>query len=286
VSGFGSSMAQRLVLLTAFVAAWACGGAFASPRHSEARLIADVDSIQPGKGFTLGLLIRLPERWHTYWLNPGDDGMAPSMKWLLPEGFTAGPVQWPVPRRFGTPPLVSFGYEREVLLFREVLAPANLPTNRECTVKVSASWLTCDDICVPQTAALELSLPSRAVPPLPSATWRPVFAIARKALPAVDPAWSFRAVGGRLSVTLCVELPSAVPSRRMAQGLFFPATPELVVYGLQAWTRSKNAYCLNMDRFQPGAPLPDRLQGVLAVPGEGNEIEKAFAVDVPISARR
>ena len=40
-----------------------------------------------------------------------DAGMPPSLDWELPNEWTAGPLRFPVPERFETPPLASFGYK-------------------------------------------------------------------------------------------------------------------------------------------------------------------------------
>ena len=67
------------------------GHAVASPvattAHSRAELLSDRDAVGPGERFTLALRLRLSPGWHTYWLNPGDSGMAPEFRWTLPEGM-------------------------------------------------------------------------------------------------------------------------------------------------------------------------------------------------------
>jgi hypothetical protein len=88
--------------------------AYAAPvqtPHVEAELVSAVRSIEPGKPFTVALRLQHDEYWHTYWKNPGDSGMATAIEWTLPEGFSAGPIQWPTPQRIPIPPLANFGYE-------------------------------------------------------------------------------------------------------------------------------------------------------------------------------
>ena len=46
---------------------------------------------------------------------PGDAGEPPHIVWTLPAGMTAGPLQFPAPKRLPLGPLMDFGYENEVL---------------------------------------------------------------------------------------------------------------------------------------------------------------------------
>jgi len=61
--------------------------------HVESELISEVAAIQPGVPFTVGLRMKMDEHWHTYWLNPGDSGLATTIAWTLPEGFRAGDIR-------------------------------------------------------------------------------------------------------------------------------------------------------------------------------------------------
>ena len=279
----GSYVANATVVLT--TALW-CGVGFslrAAQPPSQARLIAEVETVQVGVPFSLGVLISLPEGWHTYWLNPGDAGMPPTMEWRLPEGFTAGPMRWPAPRRFDEPPLTAFGYAREVLLFRDITPPGNLATGRTFRIEVNASWLVCDDICVPRTGQLELTLGARAEAPVMSAQWEPVFARARRELPAADPAWAFTASADDKALWLQVVPPPAIRPDVLTRAAFFPAARDLVQYGAGAWTRSGKAYRLRMERISGGGSLPARLEGVLTLPKKDNEAAKALAVDAALA---
>ena len=62
-----------------------------------------------------GLYFKLEPGWHVYWKNAGDAGEPPHIHWTLPAGVTAGPLQFPAPKRLPLGPLMDFGYEDEVL---------------------------------------------------------------------------------------------------------------------------------------------------------------------------
>ena len=87
-------------------------------------LIADVQKIEPGQKFRLGVWYRIQPNWHIYWKYAGDAGIPTQIDWQLPDGFHAGPLQWPLPTRDQEPGgLEVFDYSNEVLLFAEVQAP-------------------------------------------------------------------------------------------------------------------------------------------------------------------
>src|SRR4051794_36086107 len=41
----------------------------------DAKLVANTNSVAPGKPFKVGLLLRMVPGWHTYWKFPGDAGI-------------------------------------------------------------------------------------------------------------------------------------------------------------------------------------------------------------------
>ena len=61
--------------------------AAAQTDHVSARLIADAMSVEPGGVLTVGLHKQIIPRWHTYWKNAGDSGLATSIAWTLPAGI-------------------------------------------------------------------------------------------------------------------------------------------------------------------------------------------------------
>ena len=81
----------------------------------EVELLAEVNAIVPGKSFQVGLRIRHEKGFHTYWQNPGIVGVATSLKWTLPEGFTASEIQWPYPELTKMASYPCHGYELSLI---------------------------------------------------------------------------------------------------------------------------------------------------------------------------
>jgi thiol:disulfide interchange protein DsbD len=124
-----------------------------------ANLVADRTAVVPGQTISFGVLLDLAPGWHVYWRNPGDAGLATKLQWEWPEGWEASPVNWPVPRRIIEPgDLQVFAYKKQVLLWQQVRVPEDF-TGSEATVRVRATWLVCEAICIPGAASLELTLP-------------------------------------------------------------------------------------------------------------------------------
>jgi thiol:disulfide interchange protein DsbD len=112
--------------------------------------------VQAGSTTQLGLHFTLDKGWHVYWVNAGDSGEPPSIKWTLPAGLTAGAMQFPAPKRLPLGPLMDFGYEDEVLFPIPLTVAAG--TTGPADLKAHVSWLVCREVCIPGKADLTLPL--------------------------------------------------------------------------------------------------------------------------------
>ncbi|MHC4922687.1 MAG: protein-disulfide reductase DsbD domain-containing protein [Planctomycetota bacterium] len=183
------AVATALVLVLSSSASAAAQDPF-SPVHSDkhpatARLLVEHSAFTPGKPLTVGLHLKLEKDWHVYWKNPGDSGEPPSLKWDLPEGWTAGPLQFPAPKRLMEGDLVTFGYDKEVLLLALVKPPKEWK-DESVTLKATASWLVCKDVCLDGEASLDLTITSGAVSAKLDRETLALFQRTRRALPRTD----------------------------------------------------------------------------------------------------
>src|SRR5213075_598680 len=125
----------------------------------KAELLADTNAVVPGKTFTVGLLLRMAPRWHTYWKFSGDAGLPTELNWKLPPGWKVSEIQWPIPLKTIDPgDIQTYGYENEVLLIQEIRPPSKID-NPSVKLSADASWLVCEKICIPGSATLQLELP-------------------------------------------------------------------------------------------------------------------------------
>ena len=127
-------------------------------QHLTVELLPLHDSIQPGGNALIGLHFTLDKGWHVYWINAGDSGEPPTIKWKLPPGITAGAMQFPAPRRLPLGPLMDFGYEDEVLFPVTLSADSTLKAPSSAPLSAHVNWLVCREVCIPGKADLALPL--------------------------------------------------------------------------------------------------------------------------------
>ena len=224
----------------------------------KAELLADTSAIVPGKPFTIGLLLRMAPKWHTYWAFSGDAGLPTELKWKLPSGWKVGEIQWPIPLKTIDPgDIETYGYENEVLLMQEITPPQKLDNS---TVKLSAeaNWLVCEKICIPGSATPQLELPV-------STTSQPanseLFARYRHLLPQNWPASNVASTSwSRVGRDLRLKITSEALAKYSALD-FFPLPGPDVVVG-HPTTESRNA---NEVTFR--VPIESSEKNLSSIPG-------------------
>ncbi len=203
-------MRQCLPLIALLLLPFGAGARESAPvvtSHATATLVAAEDSAAPGKPLHLALRLQLPAGWHTYWLNPGDAGNAPT---LTLEGAKAGPLGFPAPERVADAGLVSYVLPGDVWLpFTATPAGAG-----PLALRAHADFLVCSTICVPQRADLALDLPAGTGAPGADA---PRIAAANAALPRPSPFAATLGADG----TLRLDAPGLSPEH----ALFLPEQP-------------------------------------------------------------
>ena len=182
--------------LIAAVAAASIASAWCAPvqrPHIEAELIAEKLALRPGEPVTMALRLKMEKRWHTYWRNPGDSGLPTKITWTLPQGFTAGPIQWPAPRRINVGPLTNFGYEGEIFLLSDIQVPAGLAPGSAVPITARADWLVCEEICIPGDATFSVMLPVSDEAAGVDPKWAKAIERTREQLPRKLDGWSLDA---------------------------------------------------------------------------------------------
>ena len=221
-------------------------------QHLTAELTTLRPQITPGGTLQAGLVLTLEENWHVYWTNAGDSGEPPSIKWTLPQGISAGALQFPPPERLPLGPLMDFGYEQQVAYpFTLTAAPGLKPGKVHLDAHVN--WLVCASQCFPGKAHLGLDVD--IVPgPLPDPPLVGTLGQAIKSLPVPLPAnMSATAVGDAKSLGLTVHT-----GARVTTAEFYPYLQDVCSNG-QCSPQSVIANAAP----QPFEPLPDGVRLVL-----------------------
>jgi|CXWL01.1.fsa_nt_gi thiol:disulfide interchange protein DsbD len=165
------SLPYRLFLQAVAVIVLLC--VFVFPTYAKnnvrATLVSEYSTIEEEKNIRLGVLLNAPDGWHTYHKNPGDAGLPTKLKWLLPDGFSAGEIDWPQPTKFAEGDLTTYGYTGETLLPVTITVPKKL-SDKSYSFTVHAEWLSCNEICIPESQTLNIELPVGDVSPSPESS--------------------------------------------------------------------------------------------------------------------
>ena len=125
--------------------------------HAAARLIAGSMIKTAGAAYLrAGVEIRLDPGWKTYWRDPGDSGVPPTLDFAGSDNVNLVTVLWPVPERFpdgagGN----SIGYMDHIIFpLRVIPKDAAKPPS----VHLKLAYAVCANLCMPVEANLQLLL--------------------------------------------------------------------------------------------------------------------------------
>ncbi len=282
-------MVRLLGFVLALMAGLACAvpAAWAQPApRVEASLVAEQMALVPGGTVTIALREIIAPGWHVYWVNPGDSGEPTQINWKLPEGFSAGALQWPAPERIAVDPLVNYGFAGELLLLSDIRVPPDLKPGTMATLAADVTWLACADTCVPESASLRLDLPVSAGPSEANAGVAALFARARSGLPQALPKSMRFAVDGK-TLNLVLDEPEIARATRKAE--LFPTEPDIIRHAVeQKLSRGNGALHLKTEPGRLLAPAEgktprDAFDAVLVLTDKAGT-RSAFAVSAEVGA--
>ncbi len=151
---------------------------WASNVHGAARLITAVEATGSSTRLDVGLQLRLTPGWHTYWRTPGDAGFAPTVDWRGSKNLASAALAWPAPRRLPSlGGLETYGYSDGVVL---PIAVTLAHPGTALRLHAEVDYASCQEVCIPYHASLDLALPPGLALPGPEAA---LIAAERTALP-------------------------------------------------------------------------------------------------------
>jgi thiol:disulfide interchange protein DsbD len=228
----------------------------------EAQLIVDSTTIPPGQPFWGALVLRMDPKWHTYWINPGDSGYAAQMKWDM-DGFKADDFRWPTPKRLPTPPLMSYGYEDEVVLPVRITPPATMTYGQTYKIGGTAHWLMCKDICLPGDADLFVEVTAGTMR-VPHDVHDAIIQTTLARLPGNPLELTATADYGDTTLTLTIQAPEGeeLPG---ASFVFIPATEGVINDSAEQKTRldDPRTLVITVERDGFNKLTPDPLDGLI-----------------------
>lgn len=226
-------------------------------QHLTAELVTFGSTIAPGGTLQAGLVLTMEDKWHVYWINAGDSGEPPHIKWTLPAGLTAGPMLFPPPSRLPLGPLMDFGYE-DTAAFPVTLTAAAKMKPGPVHVDALVDWLVCAQVCIPGKAHLGLNL---TVGP-PAAPVQPVGALgqALTLLPKPLPEdGSARIVGGKKDFVITIKT-----GTREADAEFYPIDTDLIANASEQVVEPlPDGVRIRVERSPDLSKLPEKIRGVV-----------------------
>jgi DsbC/DsbD-like thiol-disulfide interchange protein len=149
---------------------------WAPAAKSQARLIA-------GGGDLAGFEIALAPGAITYWRDPGDAGLPPTLDFSGSDNIASVEPEFPAPKRIKEADGgEAFGYDGDVVF---PLRVKPLDPTKPATLKLNADFAVCEKVCLPAKARLGLELPSAGASPYASAIDAALAAVPR-AIPPKD----------------------------------------------------------------------------------------------------
>lgn len=198
----------------------------------EVELISESTTVVPGEEVWLAIRLDPIDHWHTYWKFGGDSGEATEARdWQVPDGTSIGDIVWPIPEwtPFLGSELVTFTYEREVLLPIPITVPADF-TGEIFTVATNIAWQVCEEICIPGDADFSLSLPVAETLQIDE-RWQAAFAETRAHTPVPleqhDLRASFNDHDGKINVMVAASDPVFAD---VDEAWFFPIERRIMRY--------------------------------------------------------
>ena len=224
--------------------------------HAKASLITNLQDSQQ-ESFYIGVRLEMQEGWHTYWENPGDSGSPFDATWEVAQGVIVENVEWPTPITIPYPPLMTFGYEGDVVFPFKVFRAIDSDLS---SITVDFNFLICADICIPEKASLTLDL-SSAIPNF-------LVDEAIKNLPTDFVQTQSIVEGDNLKITFNSSQP-------INSAYFFPRQDNLFAYAptQQLISLEDNAYEIAIPVLSNEV---DSFSGILSINGEGFQVEEKF----------
>lgn len=234
--------------------------------HLTSQLISYSRSVAPGGLLMLGLLLEHDSGWHTYWQNPGDSGLPTRINLTINGKQQQGEFLWPLPARVPLDEqLVNFGYKGWVVLPLAVQVPADIESEA-LQIEARASWLVCEDACIPGSGEYRLTLPL-ASEASPDPRWQADFDKAARRQPRQLPTGSRFTVGDD-QVTL--RMPKSLFPGKPKGWVFFPITTEVVRNSQEpVWRQDGQDWVAELDRNEYFTRLPAQFDWLLVRGDDG-----------------
>jgi thiol:disulfide interchange protein/DsbC/DsbD-like thiol-disulfide interchange protein len=256
-------------------------------RPVEVELVSAGRTVVPGETTWIAVRLKPSLGWHTYWRYAGDVGSAPSVEWNLPSGWKAGSFIWPQPHKIPSPPLASYGYERELFLATPIEVPQSARVGSTARIAARVTWVVCAEECIADDVDLSIARPVAASTVIDSTVMNALVAEQQRA-PLPQGEWTARASVDSSDVILFARPPSGLLASSALPTDFFIDSAGVIDHAAPVrarWTDSLIEMRIKRSDYANG--VPGRVKGVVVF-GKTDSIgtgdNRAFEIVAPVDS--
>lgn len=271
----GGSACVALVAVFAATSATAAVGQWASGAKARVRLV--VAGIGNDGRLAGDIQIALPPGWKTYWRDPGDAGIAPTIDFSASRNLGPAEVSFPPPQRYDDGYSVTNIYTGTVDLPVSAVVPDRASA---VDLALSLDLGVCEEVCIPDHVEARLLVPAgRASDPAAAK----IVADARAALPGAPEPGVF-SVGGVVRAGGSDKRPTfrfALTAPDAAKAVVFVEGPDDWYAGAPAVSSASGntaSFSVTFDRLVAKTPIAGAHFRVTVV-SDGRAIEQTVGLD-------
>lgn len=242
----------------------------ASSMHARPRLVPERQTVLPGEDLLVAIDFAIDEGWHTYWPGMNDTGFAMHAKIETSANATTGDLLWPAPHRYSpSEGILDHVFDERMTVLLPVHVREDATLGDTVSLRVAMRWLVCEEVCLPESAELSLTIPVAEGASRPDRDTSAMFEAARLRLP-IPPKPTDGVAATMDGDRLTIEVSGA---ERLA---FYPLEDSRRPYDL---LRDGQADGPRVSiEFRPGK---EPVKGVLEVWGEPSAPSRLFSVEWP-----
>ncbi len=256
-------------------------------RPVEVELVTTARAVVPGETTWVAVRLKPNQSWHTYWRYAGDVGSAPSVVWNLPAGWKAGSISWPTPHRISSPPLASYGYERELFLATPIEVPRTARIGSTVRIAGKITWVVCDVECIADDVDLSISRTVAANAAVDSSVMNAIVD-ERQRMPLPQSGWTARASVDESDIVLFARPPSGEQPGQNVPIDFFVDSAGVINHAAPVRARWVDSLIeLRIQRSEYANGVPGRVSGVVVL-GNADSIgtgdNRAIEIVAPVES--
>jgi len=150
-----------VALFVSFVCLIGVGfGQPAGQRQAQVSLISERNVAQAGETFFVAFDFEINPKWHVYWRNAGDSGLAPEIFWQEGLGKETGDFVWAAPHEIVVleSEIMNYGYYDKLVMPFPVTVPADAQIGDVVRLAGTLEYQICDDVCIIEREDFDLGI--------------------------------------------------------------------------------------------------------------------------------